>query len=268
MVSYNRALKHKDLQSGRRPAIAQCLELSPTSSSNLLSNKVLEGCYKVSLQPSLLQAEQRQLSQPVFTGEALQPSDHLHGPPLDSLQQPVLVLGIALTPLQDFALGLVELHEVHMGPPLKSVKAPLDGITSPQCVDRTTQLGVIGKLAEGALNLTVHVTSKDVKQHWSQYRPLRNVTRHWSLGFIPWYSTKQIHEEAKSALLKSRVPLLIGENKVQHSTSPHWLLYHLEKEVTLNAFQEPLGLLMPCCVVVVPPTNIKAVEVPHEDQGL
>ncbi|KAK4810857.1 hypothetical protein QYF61_008829 [Mycteria americana] len=49
--------------------------------------KILEGCYKVSPQPSLLQAEQPQLSQPVLVGEVLQPSDHFHGPPLDSLQQ-------------------------------------------------------------------------------------------------------------------------------------------------------------------------------------
>ncbi|KAK4831319.1 hypothetical protein QYF61_016808 [Mycteria americana] len=139
--------------------------------------KVLEGYYKVSLEPSLLQAEQPQLSQPVFIAEVLQPSDHLHGPALDSLQQvhvllmlgapeldavlePVFVLGIALTHVQVLALGLVELPEVCTGPPLKPVKVPLDGIPSLQCVDCTTQLGVIGKLAEGALNPTVHVTDK------------------------------------------------------------------------------------------------------------
>ena len=55
-------------------------------------------------------------------------------------------------------------------------------------------------------------------------------------------------------------PLLVGENEVQHSTSPHWLLYHLEKEVIINAFQETPGLLMPCCVV--PSTDIRVVEVP------
>jgi len=43
--------------------------------------------------------------------------------------------------------------------------------------------------------------------------------------------------------------LLVGENKVQHSTSPHGLLYHLEKEVITNAVQNPPGSLMPCCVV-------------------
>ncbi|KAK4810518.1 hypothetical protein QYF61_004481 [Mycteria americana] len=95
--------------------------------------------------------------------------------------QPVFVLGIAPTSVQDLALGLVQLHEVHMGPSLKPVKVPLDGIPSLQRVDCTTQLGVVGKLAEGVLNPTVHVTDKDVKQRQSQYRPLRNTTRHWSL---------------------------------------------------------------------------------------
>ncbi|KAK4819146.1 hypothetical protein QYF61_025826 [Mycteria americana] len=70
--------------------------------------------------------------------------------------QPVFVLGIAPTHVQDLALGLVELHEVRTGPPLKPVKVPLDGIPSLQHVNCTTQLGVIGKLAEGALNPTVH----------------------------------------------------------------------------------------------------------------
>ena len=47
----------------------------------------MEGCYKVSSEPSLLQAEMPQLSQLVLTGEMLQSSDHLRGPPLDLHQQ-------------------------------------------------------------------------------------------------------------------------------------------------------------------------------------
>jgi len=86
------------------------------------------------------------------------------------------VLGITLTHVQDLALGLVEPHEVRTGPPLKPVKVPLDGILSLQHVDCTTQLGVVGRLVEGTLNPTV----KDVKQHRSQYWPLRNTTCHWS----------------------------------------------------------------------------------------
>ncbi|KAK4828551.1 hypothetical protein QYF61_027520, partial [Mycteria americana] len=46
------------------------------------------------------------------------------------IPQPVLIPGIALTPLQDLALGLVEPHEVHMSPLLKLVQVPLDGIPS------------------------------------------------------------------------------------------------------------------------------------------
>jgi len=49
--------------------------------------QVLEGSSEVSLKPSLPQPEQPQLSQPVLTGEVLQPSDHFGGPPLDLLQQ-------------------------------------------------------------------------------------------------------------------------------------------------------------------------------------
>ncbi|PKU39142.1 hypothetical protein llap_10552 [Limosa lapponica baueri] len=77
--------------------------------------------------------------------------------------QPVFVLGTAVTQLQDLALGPVELYEVCMGGPLKPVQVPVDDIPSFQCVDRSTQPGVISKLAEGAVNLTIHVADIDVK---------------------------------------------------------------------------------------------------------
>jgi len=48
----------------------------------------MEGCSEVSLQPSLFQAEQAQFFLPFFIREVLQPSDHLHCPPLDPLQKP------------------------------------------------------------------------------------------------------------------------------------------------------------------------------------
>ncbi|PKU45367.1 hypothetical protein llap_4311 [Limosa lapponica baueri] len=157
-------------------------------------NQVLELRYKVSLELSLLQDEKLQLSQPVLLGDMLQPSDHLCGPPLDLFQQvhvllmlgapeldavlqgcsrsivcPASVFGIALTQVQDLALGLVELSEVLLGPPLKPVQDPLGSFSSLQLVNRSIQLGVIGKLAESALKPTVCVASKDVEQHWSEY---------------------------------------------------------------------------------------------------
>jgi len=56
------------------------------------------------------------------------------------------VLGIALTHVQDLALGLIELHEARTGPPLQPVQVPLVGIPSLQRVKCTTQLGVITNL--------------------------------------------------------------------------------------------------------------------------
>ncbi|KAJ7412684.1 hypothetical protein BTVI_45504 [Pitangus sulphuratus] len=72
----------------------------------------------------------------------------------------VLVLGFVPRQVQDFALGLVDLHELVAGPPLKPVKAP----PFLQHVDHTTQLVLIVKLAECALDPFVYGTNKDVKQ--------------------------------------------------------------------------------------------------------
>lgn len=63
------------------------------------------------------------------------------------------VLRIAQTQVQDFALGLDELHKVQ-----KPVKVHMDSIPSLQCVNPTTQLGVIRKSAESALNPIICVS--------------------------------------------------------------------------------------------------------------
>jgi len=68
------------------------------------------------------------------------------------ISKPVLTLGVALTQVKDLVLGLVEPHEIHTCPLLKLVQDPLGVIPSLRCVDCTTQLGVICKLDEGALN--------------------------------------------------------------------------------------------------------------------
>jgi len=66
---------------------------------------ILKGRNKLSPEPSLLQAEEPQLSQPFFTGEVLQPSDCFHGPSLELLQQVhvFLVLGV-LEPVKILSL--------------------------------------------------------------------------------------------------------------------------------------------------------------------
>ncbi|KAK4829013.1 hypothetical protein QYF61_001769 [Mycteria americana] len=99
------------------------------------------------------------------------------------ISQPLLIPGIAPTQVQDPAFGLVrshEPHQVHTGPLLKLAQVPLDGILSLRCVNCSTQLGVVCKLAEGALDPTVYVIDEDIKQYWSQYGPLRDTTCHRS----------------------------------------------------------------------------------------
>ena len=61
-----------------------------------------------------------------------------------------------------------------MGPLLQPVQVSLDGFPSFQCINCTTQLGVIRKLAEGALDAIIYVIDKDVEEHQSQDRPLRD----------------------------------------------------------------------------------------------
>ena len=72
------------------------------------------------------------------------------------------MLGIALTQVQYLALGL-EVNEIGMGLPLKTVSVSLHNIPSLYHVNCTTQLGVICKLVEGVLDSTIHVSYLNVK---------------------------------------------------------------------------------------------------------
>lgn len=55
-----------------------------------------------------------------------------------------------------------------------------DDIPSIQWVHCLTQLGATSKLAEAALDSTVPVTNRDVKQHQAQYWPQKSIAHHWS----------------------------------------------------------------------------------------
>jgi len=74
-----------------------------------------------------------------------------------------LTAGVALTQVHNPRLSLVEPYDFHTGPLLELVQVPLDGIPSIRCVDRTTQLGVICKVAERTLDPNVHVPRRKVK---------------------------------------------------------------------------------------------------------
>jgi len=81
--------------------------------------------------------------------------------------------------VQTLALGCAELHQTSGGPPFESLEIPLNGIPSFHCVNSTTQLAVISKRAEGALNSVSDVIDKDVKEHWSQDSPLGDTALYW-----------------------------------------------------------------------------------------
>uniref|UniRef100_A0A8B9EXI7 Adenylate kinase 4 n=1 Tax=Amazona collaria TaxID=241587 RepID=A0A8B9EXI7_9PSIT len=110
---------------------------------------------------------------------------------------------------------MVKLHQVGISPPHKRVKVPLDGIPSLQCINRTTQLGVIGKLAEGALNPTVHVTHKDVEQDRSQHRSLGDTTQ---VGVL----AKQYLE--RGLLVPDHVITRMMMTELEKRREQHWLL--------------------------------------------
>lgn len=61
------------------------------------------------------------------------------------------------THVQHLAIGVVDLHEIHMGPPLKPIKVPLDDIPALQCGSYSTQLDIICILAAGAVDPTTCV---------------------------------------------------------------------------------------------------------------
>ncbi|KAK4811900.1 LOW QUALITY PROTEIN: hypothetical protein QYF61_014933 [Mycteria americana] len=127
----------------------------------------LLGCERTLL--AHVQLSVHQYPQVLFHRAAL---DHI-------MPQPVLKPRIAPTQVT-LHLALFEPHEVHTGPLLQLVQVPLDDIPSFWCVNCTTQLGVICKLAEGALDLAVNVIDENMEQHWSQYGPLRDTTCHQS----------------------------------------------------------------------------------------
>lgn len=76
------------------------------------------------------------------------------------LPQPVLILGDTQTQVQKFVFGFAELHEVHMGPFFESIKCCIPSLKQINC---TTQVAVISKLAEDALDLTPYVITENIK---------------------------------------------------------------------------------------------------------
>ncbi|KAK4831110.1 LOW QUALITY PROTEIN: hypothetical protein QYF61_015413 [Mycteria americana] len=88
--------------------------------------------------------------------------------------KPVALHGVAVAQVQDLALGLVEPHTIGLGPSIQPVQVPLQSLPTLKQINTPTQLGVICKLTEGALDPFVQIIDKDIKQNWPQHRALGN----------------------------------------------------------------------------------------------
>ncbi|KAK4823737.1 hypothetical protein QYF61_006006 [Mycteria americana] len=88
--------------------------------------------------------------------------------------KPVVLHGGAVAQVQDLALGLVEPHTSDLSPSIQPVEVPLQSLPTLQQINTPTQLGVLCKLAESALDPFIQIIDKDIKQNWPQHRALGN----------------------------------------------------------------------------------------------
>ncbi|KAK4830892.1 hypothetical protein QYF61_013821 [Mycteria americana] len=115
--------------------------------------------------------------------------------------KPVALHGVAVTQVQDLALGLVEPHTIDLGPSIQPVQVPLQSLPTLKQINTPAQLGVICKLTEGALDPLVQIIDKDVKQNWPQHRALGNATCD-----RPPTGVNSIHHNSLDLAIQPRMP--------------------------------------------------------------
>ncbi|KAK4817555.1 hypothetical protein QYF61_020004 [Mycteria americana] len=136
--------------------------------------------------------------------------------------KPVALHGVAVTQVQDPTLSLVEPHTVDLSPSIQPVQVPLQSLPTLKQINTPTQLGVICKLTEGALDAFVQIIDKDIKQDWSQHRALGNTTcdrpptgvnsiHHHSLG----PAVQPVLHPAKSTPIQAMSSQFLQENAVE-----------------------------------------------------
>ncbi|KAK4831422.1 hypothetical protein QYF61_017553 [Mycteria americana] len=101
--------------------------------------------------------------------------------------KPVALHGVAVAQVQDLALGLVKPHTIDLGPSIQPVQVPLQSLPTLKQINTPTQLGVICKLTEGALEPFVQIIDKDIKQDWPQHRALGNTASLHAEHDAIWY---------------------------------------------------------------------------------
>ncbi|KAK4812332.1 hypothetical protein QYF61_017109 [Mycteria americana] len=141
--------------------------------------------------------------------------------------KPVALHGVAVAQVQDLALGLVKPHTIGLGPSIQPVQVPLQSLPPLQQINTPTQLGVVCKLTEGALDPLIQIIDKDVKQNWPQHRALGNTTgdrpptgvnsiHHHSLG----PAVQPVLYPVKSTPVQTMSSQFLQENA--HSAYPVW----------------------------------------------
>ncbi|KAK4825916.1 hypothetical protein QYF61_003411 [Mycteria americana] len=88
--------------------------------------------------------------------------------------KPVALHGVVVAQVKPLALGLVKPHTIDLSPSIQPVQVPLQSLPTLQQINTPTQLAVICKLAESALDPFVQIIDKDIKQNWPQHRALGN----------------------------------------------------------------------------------------------
>jgi len=71
-----------------------------------------------------------------------------------------------VTQVQDPALSLIEPHTVGLSLSIQPVQIALWSLPTHKQINTPSQLGVICKLTEGALNPLIQIIDKDVKWNW------------------------------------------------------------------------------------------------------
>ncbi|KAK4826791.1 hypothetical protein QYF61_011440 [Mycteria americana] len=135
--------------------------------------------------------------------------------------KPVALHGVVVAQVQDLALGLVEPHTVDPSPSIQPVQVPLQNLPTLKQINTPTQLGVVCKLTEGALDPFVQIIDKDIKQDWPQHRALGvttcdrsptgvNCIHHHSLG----PAIQPVLYPAKSTPVQAMSSQFLQENAV------------------------------------------------------
>ncbi|KAK4829076.1 hypothetical protein QYF61_002020 [Mycteria americana] len=145
--------------------------------------------------------------------------------------KPVALHGVAVAQVQDLALGLVEPRTIDLGPWIQPVQVPLQSLPPLKQINTPTQLGVICKLTEGALDPFVQIIDKDVKQNWPQHRALGNTScdrlptgvnsiHHHSLG----PAVQPVLYPAKSTPVQAMSSQFLQENAITSAHRKEWIL--------------------------------------------